>query len=787
MEELIPSGYRLQSIQWGYAAAVLIAVVLLPAIWGVLRRPFGGLGWLALLMRSLAVVALAFCLLEPMRRVERPLPGANVMALLVDGSRSMQIKPTGESLSRMERVRPSLATQSAWQARLGQDFDVRRYAFDSTLRSVEDLAEMEAGGNLSSLALAVGTIGERFATRPVAGVILFSDGVSTDSLDELLDGPDLPFPIYPVVDDSERELKDISLTDSSVTVSSFELAPASVEATVRALGFAGRDVIVRLMDAAGETLEAQTLKVETSDWEKKVRFRFRPSEPGTQFVSLRVMLASEDNNEKELASAAEVTVANNVQLLAVTRGGGPFKLLYVSGRPNWEFKFIRRALDEDVELDLHALVRIAKEEPKFSFGDKTIAEVNPLIAGFSQDEETAEQYDEPVFLRLGVGEGELKTGFPSGEEDLFAYQAIVLDDVDASFFTQQQMMLIREFVSVRGGGLMMLGGTESFVQGGFEDTPLGDVLPVYLNGRRLASSDSATKLPVLYEPTRDGALQPWLRLRANEAGERQRLAEMPQFEVWNAVGAVKPGASTFVELATPDGLVPGLVGQRFGRGRSLALMIGDFWRWGIDRKDLKENDLAQTWRQVARWLTNDAPLRVEVEIEKPASMGGPSRILVQVRDEAFKPADNAQVSVRVVEPDATQIVLAAKPDAVRAGEYSVDYWSGKDGGYLCTVEVETAQGEHLPPRVAGWTAQPSAAEFARVTEDRTTLKRLAERSGGQLVASRDLESFAGSLPSRKVPVSEIRWEPLWHRPWLLLFAVACLCLEWGMRRWKGLP
>ena len=36
-------------------------------------------------------------------------------------------------------------------------------------------------------------------------------------------------------------------------------------------------------------------------------------------------------------------------------GGGPFRILYVSGRPNWEFKFLRRALQEEDELDLVGL------------------------------------------------------------------------------------------------------------------------------------------------------------------------------------------------------------------------------------------------------------------------------------------------------------------------------------------------------------------------------------------------------------------------------------------------
>ena len=70
---------------------------------------------------------------------------------------------------------------------------------------------------------------------------------------------------------------------------------------------------------------------------------------------------------------------------------------------------------------------------------------NPLFAGLGKDEEdVAQQYDEPVILRLGVKESdELSDGFPKSAEELFAYHAVILDDVETSFFSQDQMLLLR--------------------------------------------------------------------------------------------------------------------------------------------------------------------------------------------------------------------------------------------------------------------------------------------------------------------------------------------------------
>ncbi|RMF37945.1 MAG: hypothetical protein D6753_16565, partial [Planctomycetota bacterium] len=334
----------------------------------------------------------------------------------------------------------------------------------------------------------------------------------------------------------------------------------------------------------------------------------------------------------------------------------------------------------------------------------------------------------------------------------------------------------------RGGGLMMLGGVDSFQAGGYDDTPLEDVLPVYLRTRRQEKSAAAR-----YRLTREGKLEPWLRLRPNESEENQRVQHMPDFFTWNVVSEIKPGASELASLESPDGQQPGLVTHRFGKGRGVALMVGDFWRWSMRRQDPQTDDLAQSWRQIARWLTTDVPRRVEIDVEPPADPLAPFHLMITVRDPAFLPLDNARVELTVSEPDGGEITATAAPHPRQPGVYTLDYWCREDGGYRCRVDVVLPDGQTLDPVESGWTAQPSAREFARVVPDLEQLSSLAKASGGQMVAPDELDRFVAQLPTRKVPVTETRVEPLWHRPWLLLIALGCLCAEWGLRRWKGMP
>jgi hypothetical protein len=80
-----------------------------------------------------------------------------------------------------------------------------------------------------------------------------------------------------------------------------------------------------------------------------------------------------------------------------------------------------------------------------------------------------------------------------------------------------------------------------------------------------------------------------------------------------------------------------------------------------------------------------------------------------------------------------------------------------------------------------------AAEFRELAINRTWLQELAGATGGEIIDDRSLDDFITSLPSRKVPVTQTWVYPIWHRPWVMFVAILCLCGEWGLRRWKGMP
>ena len=233
-----------------------------------------------------------------------------------------------------------------------------------------------------------------------------------------------------------------------------------------------------------------------------------------------------------------------------------------------------------------------------------------MFQGLGDDEEeVAEQYDEAVMIRVGIeSPEELASGFPKTPDELFWFDALVLDDIEPKFFSRDQLAMIRRFVSGRGGGLLMLGGQEMFSGKAFADSTLGELAPVYV--KRGAEADEG---PFILGLTREGMLQPWLRLRDSANDETTRLRRMPAFASVNRVGDLKAGAYQFASVTDPDGEPrPAVVVQRFGRGKVGAITITDLWRWSMRRDPDHADDAAQAWRQTARWLVSDVPQRAEV-------------------------------------------------------------------------------------------------------------------------------------------------------------------------------
>ncbi len=785
---------------WFWPAGALSIAALALMVWSYRRATrlrisnLGfGISTAAFALKLTALVILALCLIEPLWSGRRARSGANLFVVLADNSSGMNIRDPDTSRSRGEILRALVESgegtnaastdRAAWLATLANDFQVRPYLFDSRVRRTMDFSDLTFDGKATALGAALQTLAGRFQGMPLAGILLLSDGCATDLGADLPDTAGLP-PVYPVVIGEGRPPRDISVASVSVSQTAFEDAPVTIQADVEADSFAGRTVAVDLLDNSGATVERQQLKVDGNNDRQALRFRLRPDRSGILFYRLRAAALS----PTDATTPVEATLANNERTVVVDRGKGPYRILYVAGRPNWEFKFLKRAVEEDEQVQLVGLLRAAKREPKYDWRGHAGETSNPFYRGFDPKDEV-EQYDQPVLVRLNTrDQTELSNGFPKTREELFEYHAVILDDVEAEFFTRDQMDLLHRFVAERGGGFLMLGGKGSFQEGNYRRTPLGNLLPVYLEPSPVDSARTEIRLQL----TREGWLQPWARLRDNEKEEQQRLSEMPQFHVLNRTGSAKPGARVVVATGESETQQqPALVVQRLGNGRTAALTVGDVWRWGMQKPPMHD-DMDKFWRQTLRWLVTDVPDRISLAaVQKSDETSRAVTLQVRVRDKAFEPLDNASVAIEVHEPDDQRVRLAAAPVLAESGLFEAIYIPRVSGGYLAEVTVTDATGARVGDARAGWAVDLEASEFQSVRTNRPLLEKIARRTGGRIVQAAELEDFARKLPRQNVRVTDIWVKPLWDLPGILpaicLLVLTCLAAEWALRRWKGLP
>jgi hypothetical protein len=213
-----------------------------------------------------------------------------------------------------------------------------------------------------------------------------------------------------------------------------------------------------------------------------------------------------------------------------------------------------------------------------------------------------------------------------------------------------------------------------------------------------------------------------------------------------------------------------------------------------------QKDLTKSWRQLVRWLVSDVPSRVTVEAQSTDD-ATQVRLIVKVRDEEFKPLDNAvaRLAIRPVQllpqsgessnaPAETKTLeLTADPSSTEPGRYEATYVVGQTGAYFVSAVVTQPDGQVVGHAQAGWTSDPAADEFRSLKPNRALLESIARRTGGEVVAMEDLRNFVRRLPTRGAPITETTSEPLWRQPAVFLFVLTCFVTDWGIRRWKGLP
>ncbi|MCS7023542.1 MAG: hypothetical protein NZV14_01990 [Bryobacteraceae bacterium] len=725
---------------WWMAALMVVGGLLLAwAVWRQRKRVAGrarGLRLAALWALQAAMLALLLLMLwQPALSVSTLKPQQNIIAVVLDDSKSMSLVENGSS--RKQKVLEAL--NQGLLASLQKRFQVRLYRFDGKLERIEKLEQLKAEGPATRIGENLAQVVAESATLPIGAIVLISDGADNSG------GIDLEtlnllkrhrIPVHAIGVGREKFDKDIEVTDVLVAQRSLEDSRLSAAVTLKQRGFDNTKVRITVKSDSS-TLSAQEVTLHGGAASQTEAVVFNTGPAGLKNLRIAVEpLPGEENPHN-----------NAVSRLVNVESRKP-RILYLEGEPKWEFKFIRRAVEEDRSLSLATILRTTQNK----------------------------------IYRQGIqSPRELEQGFPSKVEELFGYQGIIIGGVEAGYFSVTQMEILKQFVDRRGGGLLFLAGRSGLSDGGWGRSALAELLPVILPDRK----STFRRDPAQVELTQAGRDSLICRLEEDPEKNAERWKKLPHLADYQDAGEPKPGAVVLVQaLPTSGGKLPLLITQNYGRGRVGVLATQGSWRWQM-LQPVADKSHEMFWQQLLRWLVQDTPGRVVAMTPKPVLADETKVVLrADVRDKNYLPASDAKVTAQILGPGGLAEQLELAPDPLTPGTYLAEWRAEPAGAYVAEILAKRGN-EELGRDVVNFRREDGVAEYFGAEQNRELLEKLAAETAGAYYPVSNLSKLSDQISYSEAGISMRETKELWNMPALFLLLLSLRAGEWLLRRAWG--
>ena len=656
-------------------------------------------------------------------------PQENSVAVLLDTSSSMLYGDNDRS--RLQEAIEGISARALPQ--LQSSFDVNLYSFAGDTLELPSLEQVPAPGPVTYIGDALLSVLRGAQSGALAAVVLVTDGAdNSNDFDaaRIAEIAGFGVPVHTVGVGAESIRKDLELEDVQIAPVGLAGSTVSAQVSIRHDGAALAQLKVYDGDAI---LATQAIQL--------------PSNNGvtTRWIDVAVGETGIRDLKFTLdALPGETNVVNNTRLRPMEVPEQRRHILYIEGEPRWEYKFMRRALEEGSAVRVASLLKTTPNK----------------------------------FYRQGVESAdELTAGFPTDELTLFNYDALIIGSFEAAALSAAQQDMIREFVSRRGGSLLMLGGRRGLTDGGWGATSVAEVLPAKLPE---LDGPSFVRNPAKAQLTAVGRTSAITRLAADDEDNAARWAELPELADFQHVGELKPGAQTLLEAQIDGRTEPLLIQQRFGLGNAYILATGGTWRWQMQLPH--EDQRHETfWRQLLQALATSAPQTVT--LSSPQVFYGDQSVVAlraEVRDKLFNPAADAVVSLEVSDGLGPATTVDMTPVAGERGVYEAHYDTPHAGIFRFTASAKVGEQELGQARLAV-RREDGVVEHYHVQQNRALLERIAAATGGSYFGVGDVGRLPEAVSFSEAGSVERQVLDLWNMPIVFLVLLLLKGGEWLLR------
>jgi uncharacterized membrane protein len=720
-------------------ALVAASLALAWLIWRRRKTMAAGItGWrpaVIWILQTALVAVLLLLLWQPALQISTLKPQQNIVAVVMDDSRSMSIVEGGQtrSASAVKALKDGLLDG------LSKNFQVRTYRLADRLERIPNLEQLTAGKPATHIGESLKQVVTEAGSLPIGAVLLLSDGADNSGgidLKTLAEVRSRRIPVHTIGFGRERFEKDIEVGGVQMADRSLTDSRLVARVSFRQNGYTDQKARITIRES-GRVLASQEITFQEEGAQQTESVLFNAGSAGAKHLLVSIdPLKGEENPDN-----------NTLSRLIHVEGSKP-RVLYIEGEPRWEHKFMRRAMQKERTVQLTSILRTTQNK----------------------------------IYRQGVASAEeLKEGFPGEMAELFTYQGLIIGSVEAGYLTPSQQQNVREFVDRRGGGVLFLGGRASLSDGGYKASPLAEILPVTLPEAKVTFHRDHVGVRLA------GAGQDSLITRLVEGPEAnsKRWSSLPQLADYQEVGSPKPGASVLAELVSPGGrAMPLLATQNFGHGRTAVFATGGSWRWQMQH-DLSDQTHEVFWQQFLRWLVTGTPGQVLSTTPQPV-LADHARVPITttVRNKNFEPVLDARVEARIMGPGGSSGNIELTPDPKQPGVYNGEWQAETAGGYL--TEIIARRGEEEVGRdVLAFRREDGVAENFRAEQNKELLEKLASETGGRYWRPDELSRLPKEITYSEAGITVRETKDLWNMPAIFLLLILLKTAEWSLRRKWG--
>lgn len=664
---------------------------------------------------------------------------AGQATMLLDANQRQQII----SSSRLDIARGMLTNSTASAlGELGESVDISYYSFgsspqvisDSNVVSAEDLSGLTASEPSTSIAASLEAVAKGSATQP-AGIVLLTDGIDNSSAQQtesvLHDLGARGIPVFPVpIGLSEPD--DVSIRNIVMQEVAFSGDSVPVQVQLLSKGYEKRmaNLTVKLND---RQVSRQRVRLQGGLQFEDIDFNVDLYEKGAARIAIEIEPFDD-----------EVSVANNRVERSIRVVNEKVNVLYIEGNNRWEFRYLSAILKRDPRLDTTFISSSAG-------------------ADFARNS--------PEHIER----------FPSKREDVFKYDLVILGDVDAEFFTPDELSLLEELIRDRGGSLLVLFGP-MHTPASYEDTPVQAMLPVRFDAESDWELTSESVYPVLTPEGRSSMVM----LLENETEENDRIwSRVAPLDHLPPLTSAKPGATVLATLSDTTGgaqRYPMVAWQRYGTGKCLSIATDRLWRLRFKTGDKYH---WRVWSQSIQFLTLSRLMgehkRIRLETDRSIYKTGEQvRLYAHVLDEDFEPMvqTSFDITVNGVDGNIVSERVSLQPDRTSPGLYEGYFTATIPGRY----RLEANEDDKEVSNTTEFQVASVNKELTDINMRLEGLKRVAQLTGGKCLTAKDLSNL-DSLLNKEPIKTEVRSErSLWDNGLVASLLVGLLGMEWLLRR-----